>query len=343
MRKECRELTCQPEQLMGVLARQQSHIQKCEMENERLRRAGCWHGNEQRETARKEEMIDLLALMHHSHELLILCATKFSECMQPDRAASGVADASAVTTDSGDGGVRNAGDDRVLQDHPEHCSELLQEQLHTLEQEVRTWRAVAQERSSALQESLELRRRRAQTVQEQHASLQRMQHELVLAQEEARQCRELLALHHIPAPQITLAEGGGKAVSASSVAEVLQSKLQDVRRQLRMTEEEAQVWQMLAEERNRALELALSQTDSQGPGRQPDEGAHEAVAAQSVSPSIVDPAASPLQSPPSPRISGQPTLQLSSRSAPCASTPLTNQTPEEEARLWREVAEDRGR
>jgi hypothetical protein len=83
MRKECRALTCHPEQLMGVLARQQSHIQKCEMENERLRRAGCWHGNEQRETARKEEMIDLLALMHHSHELLILCATKLSEGMQP--------------------------------------------------------------------------------------------------------------------------------------------------------------------------------------------------------------------------------------------------------------------
>ena len=327
---------------MGVLARQQSHIQKCEMENERLRRAGCWHGNEQLETARKEEMIDLLALMHHSHELLILCATELSEGMQPDHAARGVADASAVATDSDDGGMRNAGDVGVPQHHSEQGSELLQEQLQTLEQEVRTWRAVAKERSSALQESLELRRRRAQTVQEQHTSLQRMQHELVLAQEEARQCRELLALHDIPAPETTLAEGGGKAVSASSIAEVLQSKLQDVRRQLRMAEEEAQVWQNLAEERNRALELALSQTPSQCRGRQPDQGAHEAVAAQSVSPSM----SSPLQSPPSPRISsisGQPTLQLSSRSAPCPSTPPTNQTPEEEARLWREVAEDRGR
>jgi hypothetical protein len=324
---------------MGVLARQQRHIQKCEMENERLRRAGCWHGNEQRETARKEERIDLLALMHHSHELLALCATELSKSVQPDLSASGVADASAVATDSGNGGVRSAGDGGVPQHHSEQGSELLQEQLQTLEQEVRTWRAVAQQRSSALQESLELRRRRAQTVQEQHTSLQRMEHELVLAQEEARHCRELLALHHIPAPEMTLAEGGGKAVSASSIAEVLQSKLQDVRRQLRMAEEEAQVWQKLAEERNRALELALSR----GPGRQPDEGAHEANSAQSLSPIILDPSSSPLQSAPSPHISAQPTLQLSSRSAPCASTPPTNQTPEEDARLWREVAEDRGR
>ena len=228
-------IVCQ--KMLGVLSEQQKHLQLCELDNLRLIEAGHQHQTRILEDARKQELLELLSLMQETHQLLILCADHLSR---------------GYTAPSGNGIAPSASslpEGLGKKDLESQDAADLKETEEKHRQELKVWQNVAEERGRALQESLQLRHRRAQREQEQQrhvAQLQErcqlLQHQLVTAQDENQRCLQLLEKHQVRVDTSVTHEEDLGVVCGELESE--KTMLKQVQSQLIKAQDDARMWQV---------------------------------------------------------------------------------------------------